>query len=302
MTDVVRWGVHALPLLSSSPFHAYAVATRWGPHVTLQAGVVHLGRHWTTTTRRSVKVRSVQRLRLASVTVQDHGRHRVLGGPARVLDPTRPWTFVTSPVAGALAGGAVVRLAAEQLEQVLGYAEAGNRVPDAFKPWGRVLLVTDLCDSLSLEGDRVVAADGRWARPPGPLGPPRRSRTAWPGVSTATALPPDVAGLAQEDADCWLGVGTSSGAVALPARWDFTRGRVRVSADALAMVGPVLPGPICVTLDESSQRRPDLKLGAMLRGRAQLVGLDDQGATLDLRLERVTYWRGFDTATVAALR
>ncbi|HET9691339.1 MAG TPA: hypothetical protein VFP61_09300, partial [Acidimicrobiales bacterium] len=128
-------------------FDAFAVATRWGPHVTLQAGVVHLGRHWTTTARRSAKARAARRSgRAAATTVGRDGALHIVAGAVRVLDGSRPGSLLADPFTVGLAPGALARLAFGQLSQVLGYAEAATAVPVGWLPLGRVVLVTEISD------------------------------------------------------------------------------------------------------------------------------------------------------------
>lgn len=286
----------------SGRFDAYAVSSRWGPHVTLQAGVVHLGRHWTTSTRRSVKVRSVQRTRWASATVCDGRTRRIIGGPATVLDGLRPWSFATDPVAGTLAGGAVLRLGAAHLGQLVGYAEAWDQVPGAFAPWGRALLVLDVQDEVVLDGTDVVAARGRWLTRAGGgarAGGVRRSRrpvaTTIPG-----GLPREIDALALHPRECWLGLEDDGRAVAVPARWEPDPGRVVVAAAVVDALGAHLPGRVCVTFDDSSSRRPDCKVGLMLRGTGAPAANGPGEVAVTVAAERATWWQGFDTRTVDA--
>jgi hypothetical protein len=279
-------------------FDAYAVTTGQGPHVTLQAGVVHLGRYWTTTTRGSVKAASISRLGRAAATAADGSRWRVVGGEALLLDPARLSSFGADPFASALAGGAMFRLGLGRLDQVLGYAEAGAAVPASFLPTGRVLLVTRIRDQLVLDGNDIVAATGQWARSPKDIEPRRRRRSRWEADRVLSGVPDDIAVLAARAARGWLGLQTGPGAVALPADWEPATGRLRVGRGALAAVSAELPGGVCVTLHDSASRRPDEKLGIMLRGTGAVVDIDETAASVALDVDRVTFWRGFVSTTV----
>ena len=276
-------------------FDAYAVRSSSGPHVTMQAGVVHLGRHWTTVSRRSVKARAVGRTRWASATAAAGPARRIVAGRAGILDGLRPWTVLADPVAGALAGGAVLRIGASHPDQILGYAESLGAVPGAFAPWGRSLLVVQADDELVVEDERVVRARGRWSRP-GPVPEPHRhpGRPAPPG-----AVPEEGAALVEVDGPCWLGLDDGRGAVAVPARWHASSATVTVAAEVLAAVGPRLPGPACVTLDDSRERRPDRKRGVMLRGAAAVVDTDGIRLEVAVAPEKITVWDGFRSRTVA---
>ena len=279
-------------------FDAYAVTTRHGPHVTMQAGVVQNGRYWTTATRHSVKSRSVGRNRHASATVNEDGLWRVVAGEASVLDGLHPTSLAREPVASALAGGAVLRLGLDRLDQLLGYAEVGTAVPLSFLPTGRVLLVTDIEDELVLDGDDAVSASGRWASgqparllPTGAPEPHDRPDAALADV------PDEIVALAAEPGPAWLGVATHGGPIALPAEWEPATGRLQLGRSALEMVGAELPGSVCVTVDNSGSRRPDEKLGVMLRGAGTLVDMDGTAASVAIAVQRVTYWCGFASAT-----
>jgi hypothetical protein len=292
--------VRGVPL-TVGQFHAYAVRSRWGPHVTLQAGVVHLGRHWTTTTRRSVKVRAIDRVGWASATVEDgHGRTRVIGGAARVLDGARPGSLLGAPLDSVLAGGAVARLAATQLDQLAGYLEASGSVPSEFLPWGRVLLVISCDDELVLDGGVLVSSRGRWRQSSCATftaAANRRRRSPWRAPLTAEPVPDPVLALVAAERDCLVGLETPVGAVAVPGRWDPHHGQVAVPVDALAALGVVLPGPACITFDESTSRRPDRKLGLMLRGAVRVDRIDGPTVTLTASVERLTHWSGFASSS-----
>ncbi len=279
-------------------FDAYAVTTRHGPHVTLQAGVVHFGRHWTTTRRSAVKAASIDRVGWAAATTGEGRQWRVVSGRALVLDAAHPSTFVADPLSSALAGSAVVRLGLGRLDQMLGYAEAGTAVPLSYLPIGRVLLVTRISDELVLDGDQVVRATGWSGRHAVDITAVRGRVRPWLADRALAGVPDEIAVLAGQAGKAWLGVQTSSGAVALPADWEPVAGRLRVARGALTAVGAQIPGPICVTFDNSARRRPDEKVGVMLRGEGTVVDLDDTAASVAVDVERVTHWRGFVSSTV----
>jgi len=286
----------APPTQATDGFAAYAVQTRTGPHVTVQAGVVQGGRFTTSTSRDSLKARCVRSRGVASVVVEhDDGTTEVLAGASTSIDLRDPVGMLTDPAGALIAGPAALRLAGDQVEQLLGYVEAAGKVPAGWLPHNRVLLVTRIDRSLRLEGFEVLGATGDWA-----------DRTAT-GLLVATeqelgelpSLPDDVASLVRAGAPARLGFTTPSGPVALPARW---RGddRFVVSAEALGRVGAELPGRACATFDDSADRRPDRKRGVMLRGSAALVHLDPDRATVAVRTERITAWDGFSARTVDA--
>jgi glutamate 5-kinase len=89
-----------------------------------------------------------------------------------------------------------------------------------------------------------------------------------------SGIPDEIAEITERVRCAWLGVPTGTGSLALPAEWEPGTGRLRVSRDALAAVGASLPGAVCLTMDESTSRRPDEKLGVMLRGTGSVVDVD----------------------------
>lgn len=279
-----------------SAFASYAVETRTGPHVTIQAGVVHAGRFWTTTSRDSLKARSVRAHSFSAALLdQDGADGRMIAGKTISLDLSRPLDSLGDPLSTLFATGAVLRLGVDQVRQIVGYLESAGQIPSGWLPHRRVLIVTDIDRSLVVEGGHIVDLDGRWDRDAASLSIDETyAATALPRHLVPDALRDKIAA----DLPVRLGVPTPDGPVALPAAWgpDDT---VAVSAEALAMVRGELPGPACITVDDSASRRPERKLGAMFRGAATIVAVDDAVAQVALRTERVTTWNGFEANTVA---
>lgn len=269
-----------------SHFDAFTVSTSSGPHVTMQAGVVHAGRYWTTTTRHSVKAQLVRKQGRASFTTTDGDALRVVSGASTVLDPARPLSFVADPVSSALAGGALVRIGLGELEQLVGYVEAGRAVPARYLPTGRVLLVTHLDHEFVFDGSDIDTTI-----------PPTTARPAWTLTEACGDLPDEIRDLVSAPGPCWLGVDTSVGPVALPATWQPGNGVIEVATALLETVGADPSGPICVTIDESTRRRPDEKLGVMLRGSGALLAHDKKTAAVALDFAFATYWCGFATTS-----
>lgn len=292
-----------LPLVGASSrgaergaFASYAVETRTGPHVTIQAGVVHAGRFWTTTSRDSLKARSVRAHSFSAALLdQDGVDGRIIAGNTISLDISRPLDSLGDPLSTLFATGAVLRLGVDQVRQIVGYLESAGQIPSGWLPHRRVLLVTDIDRSLVIEDGRTAELDGRWDRDTGPLVAEAADLTA----ALPRHLVPDALGdTIAADLPVRLGVSTPDGPVALPAAWgpDDT---VAVSADALGIVRAELPGPACITVDDSSSRRPERKLGAMFRGAAAVVAVDGTLARVAVQTERVTTWNGFEATTVA---
>ncbi len=282
---------------AGSPFQAYAVESRSGPHVTMQAGLLHAGRYWTTTSRSSFKARSIDDHGVACAVITDDGESHIVAGRTRSLSLSRPFGLLPDLLAPLWAPSAVARLGLAQLDQVLGYLEAA-RIPPDWLPHRRVLLVTHVDRSLMLDGDALVGATGSWSRTaPRTLRLARR-RTKHASVLPHQQLPRVHRSVVRLGGRAHLGVSTADGPVALPARW-IGEDRLVVSAPALAAVGASFPGPAVSVFDESTSRRPDEKLGVMFRGHAALLAVDGGQATVALQTDRITTWDGFHAATTA---
>lgn len=283
------------PVQAQDGFAAYAVTTRSGPHVTMQAGVVQSARFVTTTSRDSLKAKCVRTHGVAAATVErEDGSTEVVAGPTVAVDLRRPQAMLTDPAGALIAGPAALRLAGAQMEQLLGYVEAAGTVPSGWLPHNRVMLVTRIDRTLRVDGFDLIDGSGDWT----PELPPPSELHRTEG-RTSSALPPvpdDVSHLVHPDAPVRVGLATPSGPVVLPARWQG-EDRFDLSAAALAQVRAELPGAGCATFDHSASRRPDEKRGVMFRGHLDLVDVDGARATVTIRAERITAWDGFSATT-----
>jgi hypothetical protein len=289
--------VEVEPLQAQDGFAAYAVTTRSGPHVTMQAGVVQSGRFITTTSRDSLKARCVRAHRIAAAGIEhDDGSTEVVAGPTVAVDLRHPEGMLTDPAGTLIAGPATLRLAGDQLGQLLGYVEAAGKVPSGWLPHNRVMLVTRIDRSLRIEGFDLLDGSGAWT--PELPAPAELRRVEGRPPGSLPGLPEDVRDLVHADAPARLGIATPEGPVVLPARWQGDD-RFDLSVAALAQVQAELPGAGCATFDESTSRRPDEKRGVMLRGHLDLVDVDGPRATVAIRTERITAWDGFSASTSA---
>ena len=221
----------------------------------------------------------------------------MIGGPAVILDLARPTTLARNVIASGLVGGALLRLGLGSLGQLVGYVEAAKSVPIDFLPVGRVVLAIRICEELVIDRDLVTTVRGGWRGQERELTPAPHPSRPGPTSALLAEVPVVVAELAQRAGGGWLGVRTARGAVALPAVWDPAGGRASVSRSALAAVGGEVPGAVCVTLDDSGRRRPDEKVGVMLRGTGSIVDLDPTTVSVEVAVRRVSYWRGFSSRT-----
>jgi hypothetical protein len=87
--------------------------------------------------------------------------------------------------------------------------------------------------------------------------------------------------------------------IALPARWNAATGRAQVPAGPLREAGGPRKAAACVCIDESDGGLgPLAKRGRLLRGQGH-ARLRGDTASVELKQERVTRWKGFDVRTAA---
>lgn len=288
---------------AATSFNAYAVISRSGPHVTMQAGVLHAGRFWTTTSRESLKARSVRSHGVASAIVPRGDRTHLVSGRTSAITALDPLSLTSDLTAPMRAPGAVLRLGLDQVDQLLGYLEAAANIPSGFLPHRRVLLVTKPDRSLTLEDFHVADADGSWADR---VDVGADALTVDRGRGAFDELPHDHLPRSHRpvirlNSRVHLGACTPTGPIALPARW-VGENRFVTSAPALAVVDAALPGRAVAVFDQSTSRRPDEKLGVMFRGSARLVDIDGRRAVVCVDAERITTWDGFEADTVTVER
>ena len=285
------------PVTDDGRFQAYAVPSRSGPHVTMQAGVVHARRFWTTTSAKSLKARSVRKHGVATAVVTAGGGHRIVSGSTVAIRPFRPWSFAKDPFAPALSGVAVARLGLDHAGQLLGYLEASGSVPRDWLPTRRVLLVTKIERSLTLLDGAVVDATGSWDREGTSPAPRGGSAGGSVGSLPVDLVAPEHRRVVHEDARVHLGLETPTGPVAVPAR--FAGGdRFLLPTPVLTALTADVDGRAAAVFDDSTRRRPDQKLGVMFRGSLRLVEADESDALVAVETVKVTTWDGFDATTV----
>ncbi len=295
-------------------FESFCVAGRWGAHTTPQAGVTTLGRYWTTTSRTSLKRRSIRDRPVASVAGVERSTRSgdvvtMTAGRARVLDPLDPGTATADPYGASLIGLVAGRIALGHLDDVIGYGQLSSDVPQGWSLRGRVLLSVEPDQRLVADADGIVEATGSWATEH-ELPPLRRRIRTGPAPLDERA--PDEARQLVADAwtpeqrlpGCAIGITTPVGPVAVPAIWDAEHGSAVVRRDVLARLSPMVDAGACITLDRHADRRADEKVGLILRGRPLLRRLPQAHPFADghvgvaLGVERVTWWYGFESGTM----
>lgn len=293
-------------------FESFCVESERGAHTTPQAGVTTLGRYWTTTSRASLKRRSILARPVASVAITDHTRLdtsvTLTAGRARVLDPLDPSSAIADPYGASLIGVVAGRIVLEHLDDVLGYGRLGKDIPQSWSLRGRVLLSVEADQRLVADEDGIVEATGHWATERELPAVRRRTRTAPVRLDDrahdeAHRLVDDAWSLDAPLPSCSIGLTTPIGPVAVPAMWDAEHGSAVVRRDVLSRLSPIVDAGACITLDRSADRRADDKVGLILRGRPVLRHLPRSHAHADgfvgvvIGVDRVTWWHGFTSGT-----
>ncbi|CAN5833996.1 MAG: pyridoxamine 5'-phosphate oxidase family protein [Ilumatobacteraceae bacterium] len=278
-------------------FQLLAVVDRHGPHVTLAAGAKVGGRHWSTTSVSAAKVRALRRNPRAgvlSIDADGHGWSLVVGR-ATILDPRRPFDGLADPAAVSLAGMALTRLGLANADQIVGYLRDGASVPNTWRPPSRVLIAVRAEHRLTWRNGVVADATGQLARSR-PLPRPTRQRRHRVDPAVAAGVESVNRALVTDAGTCTVGFTTPLGPVAVPGWWDPS-GTVRIDRNVLCNVPVDLPGPCCVTIDDSHDARPSAKRGVMLRCVAGRLARGDEHVDLAVRVESAISWHGFDATT-----
>ena len=242
------------------------------------------GSVWMTTSRYAAKTLIARRDPRAAFLVDVGTRAVLLRGIVDVLDPLdvprQVKTFFEGP--GYALG--MVEYALRNAPFFAGYALDIARLPREWMPYNRVVLRLKLSDADLVEGAPFPAAQAARV----PAVPAEVSRRL-AGVSRGYA--------------CWIEGGLP---VLRPAFWEVDRGQVAVAPAS----GRPRSGSVGALVVESHHRfRPSLMVGACLRGTfvpssegdaiAERYGIaiGEVPPAIELKVERVTSWRGFQITT-----
>jgi pyridoxamine 5'-phosphate oxidase-like protein len=261
-------------------FAYLAVETGGGPHVTPVLFAATQDRLWFAVARSTLKARVLARRPQVGVLIRGRSSSVVVGGTGSPLDPMRPADVAARLPELARAPLAIPSYGVRNAAELLGFARdaaARSSPPD-------LVLVSVRPRAIELvrhppERD----ADGRRASP-------------GPWKSALEQVPSELAALALRPGPAVLGWMTPHGPLAVPARWEPGRARVRWSP--LADQGASSAGPACLCLDVTHGRGPNAKEGLLLRGEGR-AGAGGDVRSVSLRPDRITYWRGVETETIA---
>jgi len=274
----------ARAILGHSPIGMLALRAGRLPLVNPAVFSFAAGSLWMTTSRFAAKTVLARRDPRAAFLVDGGSRAVLLRGAIEVFDPLS----VSSQVRAMLDGpGYVLGMAGYALKNapfVAGYVLDVTRLPREWLPYNRVVMRLRPSQADMIEGVEFPAAQAARV----PAVPAEVSRRL-SGVSRGYA--------------CWIEGGMP---VIRPAFWEVDRGQVTV-APASGRPRTGSPGALVVELHH--RFRPSLMVGACVRGIfggatdgsaiAERYGMepDDVPSAMELRVERVTSWRGFAIAT-----
>lgn len=304
--------------------HLAAVTGR-GPHVTPVVFVLHGGRLWGTTSRRTVKARAWRADPRTGGLVVAGGRAVAFRGRVSLYDVLDPASWPSAVLRAPALARAWAGFAVKNAPFFAGYAVDARRVPFGWMPPGRVAFSVDLDAGAVLDLDEGSVED-RW----GPWGSRVASRPVFrPGRGRLPALPSAVRDAVGDRGPAVLALDTPRGPVVLPARWARagTEGACYAVLPrrflALAGAPPSAPGGVVV--DRASRWRASHMAGVLFRGPADVYVPDrvtsgrsalarrvraaapppedpgpppDDPAVIRLRPRTAVWWRGWASGTV----
>ncbi|HSJ51214.1 MAG TPA: pyridoxamine 5'-phosphate oxidase family protein [Actinomycetota bacterium] len=309
----------ARAVLESADFCHVTAETALGPHVTPTVFAVAGGRVWVTTSRRSVKARSLRRDPRVAGLVRAGADAVVFTGEAVAHDALDPASWPTTALRAPLVSMAAVRFTRKNARFFAGYAMDAGHVPLAWTPPGRVFLELVVRRLALLRDGRPAQTWGPWpnADPAGG----QRFRAARTGEPPLARLPSEVADALGDAGPAALAVSGADGPVVVPAAWvAHGAGLYAVPTEAaLVLAGPSGGGlRVALEMDRPSSWRARHMLGAMVRGRGQVslvrdlssgsrsalavaaaAGVDGGDlAIVRVHPERFVWWRGWTSGTV----
>src|SRR5438309_7406417 len=244
------------------------------------------GSIWMTTSRFAAKTAIAKRDPRAAFLVDGGSEAVLLRGALEVFDPLNVSSQVRAMLEGPSYFFGMAGYALRNAPFVAGYALDLTKLPREWMPYNRVVLRMKLGNADLVEG--------------APFPPAQAARVP--------AVPADVsrrlAGVSRGYA-CWIEGGMP---VVRPAFWEVDHGQVSVAPTSGR---PRVGSPGALVVESHHRFRPSMMVGACIRGTfapssdgdsiAERYGLapPEVPQVIDLKVERVTSWRGFATTTAA---
>jgi len=244
------------------------------------------GSVWMTTSRYAAKTIIARRDPRAAFLVDGGTKAVLLRGTAEVLDPLKVASQLRAMLEGPGYALGMAEYALRNAPFFAGYALDIARLPREWMPYNRVVLRLRLTVADLVEGAPFPPAQAARV----PAVPAEVSRRL-AGVSRAYA--------------CWIEGGVP---VLRPAFWEVDRGQVTVAPTSGR---PRVGSPGALVVESHHRFRPSMMVGACIRGTfapssdgdsiAERYGLapPEVPPVIDLKVERVTSWRGFAITTAA---
>jgi hypothetical protein len=295
-----------------------AANARHGPHLTPTVFALSDGRVWVTTSRGSVKARAWAADPRAAGLVRVGEVAVTFTGTVRTFDALDVAAWLPSLLAAPALVRAWVRFTRRNARFFAGYAFDARNVPLSWTPPGRVFIAIEVERAAIVGPEGVAETFGQW--PPAAASIPR-FRTGRAAAPALEALPEEVREPLGEAGHGALALAGEGGLVALPVGWADQGGWLYAALprEVLALAGTrAALVPAALTLDRASWWRAVHMVGAMVRGEAEIavveelaagrrsaerivrdLGLAGDAAIVRMRPERLVWWRGFTSGTVA---
>lgn len=243
------------------------------------------GSIWMTTSRYAAKTIIAKRDPRAAFLVDGGGDAVLMRGALEIFDPLSVSNQIRAVLEGPSFFFGMTGYALRNAPFFAGYALDLARLPREWMPYNRVIL------RLKVGSAEVVKG--------GPFPPAQAARV--PAVPAEVSR--RLAGVSRGYA-CWIEGGMP---VIRPAFWEVADGRVSVAPSSGR---PRSGSPGALVVESHHRFRPSLMVGACVRGMfthgnadgdaiAERYGIEPSDAppTVDLKVERVTSWRGFAITT-----
>ncbi len=295
-----------------------AARARRGPHVTPTVFALAADRVWVTTSRTSVKARTWRTDPRAAGLVRVGEVALSFAGSVRTYDALEVGALVPNLLDAPVLALAWVRFTRKNARFFAGYALDAHHVPLAWTPPARVFTAIEIERAAIVGPEGVAETFGAWPRRQASA---RRFRAVGARVPILEALPEDVSGPLGLVGHGALALEGPDGLSVLPVGWVVERGALYAAAarETFALAGAERPRlPAALAMDRASWWRARHMVGAMVRGEAELavvaelasgarsaaaiaraVGAAEDAVVARMRPERLVWWRGWTSGTVA---